>query len=263
MGAKLSNGLPKESEDNGLIDIGRELLKDPLTRIPVLAVVDCSRITTDTTTGGRDATVRILRMEQVHPDDRLELERLIRRAVERRKGAAMLPIDTERDLEAWFGTGVTVDDQGEVHVPGATADEPPAEGTLFADDAAPDPRVVDADEPLPAPEPEPAARPSLQALTWAAEVVIDHQKATVPQLVEAMGVTHDEAEGLLLTLGLAGVVLVSSTGNGSELHYDVLHAPSQIGVVRKALADDAADPDSDIYEHLSRPQADDGAEGGA
>src|SRR5690625_4331190 len=65
---RLASGLPK-GDANGLYAIAHQLLDDPLQRHVVVAVVDCSKITTDTATGARDATVRVLRIEQVHPDD--------------------------------------------------------------------------------------------------------------------------------------------------------------------------------------------------
>lgn len=105
---RLSSGLPK-GDENGLTAIARQLIDDPLERHVVIAVVDCSKITVDTATGAREATVRVLRIEQVHPDDRLEAERLVRRALEYRHGDEVLPIDIERDMEEWFGKGFELD----------------------------------------------------------------------------------------------------------------------------------------------------------
>lgn len=123
---RLSAALPKDPTKNGLNAIARELLDDPLTRHLVIAVVDCSKITTDTATGARDATVRVLRIEQVHPDDVTEAERLVRRALEYRSGETVLPIDIEKDLTSWFGEGFEVDTTaGEVTVPDdALIDDP-------------------------------------------------------------------------------------------------------------------------------------------
>lgn len=122
--ARLSAALPKDATKNGLDAIARELLDDPLKRHLVIAVVDCSKITTDTATGARDATVRVLRIEQVHPDDVTEAERLVRRALEYRSGDTVLPIDVEKDLASWFGQDVTVDTAtGLVLVPSDFDDE--------------------------------------------------------------------------------------------------------------------------------------------
>lgn len=256
MAIRMTNGLPKESEENGLIDIARELLKEPLKRIPVVGVVDCSKITTDTSSGAREATVRVLRLEQVHPDDRLELERIIRRSLEWRRGDEVLPIDLERDLEAWFPEGTTVDlDTGELRIPGETAVEADRAGALFDDGSAPDGDApVEDDEPVVQDLP----KPSLQALTWAAEVVLEQQKAHPILLAETMGISQDEAEGTLLVLAAAGVLSVTVPGGGKDgrAHFDVLMPPSQVGVVRRNLAAMAEDPTSRIFEHLSRPGAD-------
>lgn len=105
---RLQSGLPK-GDANGLSAIARHLIDAPLDRHLVLAVVDCSKITTDTATGEQEATVRVLRIERVHPDDVTEAERLVRRALEYRHGDEVLPIDIERDLEEWFGKGFELD----------------------------------------------------------------------------------------------------------------------------------------------------------
>ena len=111
---RLSSGLPK-GDANGLEAIARALVDNPHERHVVIAVVDCSRITTLTDTDEAVATVRVRRIERVHPEDRLEAERLVRRALEFRHGETVLPIETERDLESWFGAGTLVDpDTGEV-----------------------------------------------------------------------------------------------------------------------------------------------------
>jgi len=102
---KLSSGLPKDPERNGLAWIGRDLLTNPQNRHLMLAIIDCSRITTDTDTGMREPTARVLRIERVHPQDVPEVERLVRRALEHRQGDTVLPIDVEREIESWLGEG--------------------------------------------------------------------------------------------------------------------------------------------------------------
>lgn len=125
---RLSSSLPKDADQNGLYAIARELLDDPLRRHVVLAVVDCSKITTDTSTGAREPTVRILRIEQVAPADIAEAERLVRRALEHRSGDTVLPIDIERDMEAWFGKGYELDPEtGELTPTGDYTEDPDAE----------------------------------------------------------------------------------------------------------------------------------------
>jgi hypothetical protein len=142
---RLAAALPKDPTKNGLAAIASELLLDPLKRHLVVAVVDCSKITTDTGTGDCEATVRVLRIEQVHPDDRAQAERLVRRALEYRSREQVLPIDLERDLEEWFGKDVTVDmATGLVTVPSdgltdelvTNHDDAPFEGGDDDDDAA-------------------------------------------------------------------------------------------------------------------------------
>lgn len=122
--SRLSSALPKDPTKNGLEAIAHDLLEDPLRRHLVVAVVDCSKITEDTATGAREATVRVLRIEQVHPDDRSEAERLVRRALEYRSGQSVLPIDIEKDLTSWFGKDVIVDTAtGLVTVPSDFVDD--------------------------------------------------------------------------------------------------------------------------------------------
>lgn len=124
--ARLASGLPKDADQNGLFAIARELIEDPLRRHVVIAVVDCSKITTDTQTGAREATIRVRRIEQVHPGDTTEAERLVRRALEFRMGDTVLPIDIERDMEEWFGQGVELDTAtGELTLPGDDAGDEP------------------------------------------------------------------------------------------------------------------------------------------
>lgn len=121
--SRLSSGLPKDPNQNGLHSIARELLDDPLQKHVVIAVVDCSKITTDTMTGAREATIRVRRIEQVHPLDTSEAERLVRRALEYRMGDEVLPIDIERDMEEWFGKGFELDpESGELRETGTDPD---------------------------------------------------------------------------------------------------------------------------------------------
>jgi len=126
--ARLSSGLPKDADQNGLFAIARELIEDPLRRHVVIAVVDCSKITVDTTTGAREATIRVRRIEQVNPADTIEAERLVRRALEYRMGDTVLPIDIERDMDEWFGKGFTLDPEtGELTE--APADDEPGDAS--------------------------------------------------------------------------------------------------------------------------------------
>lgn len=115
---RLSSGLPKDPQKNGLGAIAGALLNNPHHKHLVIALVDCSKITEDTDTGERQPTIRILRIERVAPEDQDEAERLVRRALEYRSGDTVLPLDIERDLESWFGKGVEVDvTTGELTLP--------------------------------------------------------------------------------------------------------------------------------------------------
>jgi hypothetical protein len=111
---KLSSGLPKEADRNGLYALAGKLLNDPTERHVVVAVVDCSKITTNTDTGEREATVRVLRIEAVAPQDDREAQRLVRRALEHRTSVDVLPIELERDLEEWFGEFTFDPETGEI-----------------------------------------------------------------------------------------------------------------------------------------------------
>ncbi len=273
---KLSSGLPKEPDDNGLIDIARSLMRGKrLERVVVMAVVDCSRITTDQTNGAQDATIRILRMEQVHPDDKLEAERLVRRGLEYRKGDTVLPLDLERDLSAWFGkgdpeaeeepdqTGVAVEDDPEggglFDLSGAVEVEPGEQAAAVDDELTTDATDL---EPL-----APAAVPSAHDVIWSAEVVLEAQEANAAVLVERMGVERDYALSLLLVLALAGVVTTGDPNlpagvwndirTAEGLRYTVTQPPSQITPTRKALEAKTADPASAVYAHVSHTTSSD------
>lgn len=98
----LSGRLPK-GEANGLAPILRKLLDEPHTVHVVVALVDCSKITTNVDDGDRVPTVRVRRIEAISdPDDRDRLRMLLTREYERRTGKTVLPFDLEQDLRAAF-----------------------------------------------------------------------------------------------------------------------------------------------------------------
>ena len=105
---KLASALPK-GDGNGLTAIARDLIDDPHRKHVVIAVLDCSKITTSTDTGEVEATVRVRRIERILPIDAPAAERLLRRALEARAGDTQLPIDLEEELEEIFGPDVTLD----------------------------------------------------------------------------------------------------------------------------------------------------------
>ena len=106
---RLSSGLPKDPEKNGLAHLGRSLLTNPHHRHLMIALVDVAKVTTNVDTGEREPTVRILRIERVAPQDVPETERLVRRALEHRSGESVLPLDLEQSIEEWLGNGFHLD----------------------------------------------------------------------------------------------------------------------------------------------------------
>jgi hypothetical protein len=104
MSAKLASALPKGAND-GLSPIADALVDQPHRVRVVLALVDCSKITTDADTGDVIPTARIRRIEAiVDPADGARLVRLLQRQYERRTGATVLPLDLEEDLASAFDT---------------------------------------------------------------------------------------------------------------------------------------------------------------
>ena len=99
----LSSSLP-QGEANGLTAISRELVENPHKVHVVLALVDCRKVVTDADTGDVQPTARIRRIEVVGGgQDNKVAQRMLRRALEERTGATVLPFDLEEDLRAAFG----------------------------------------------------------------------------------------------------------------------------------------------------------------
>lgn len=87
--AKLASQLPK-GDGNGLQALVSQFIEDPKAVHVVIAVVDCSKIVTDTTTGDVEPTVRIRRIEPVYGLDRATAERMLLAALEERTGMVSL-----------------------------------------------------------------------------------------------------------------------------------------------------------------------------
>lgn len=122
---KLTSGLSKGTGD-GLASLARLALRAPRRRRLAIAVLDCSKITVDTETQAKEATMRVIRLEPVAPEDVPEIERLYVRAIEAREGQKMLPLDMRTKLEEAFGKGYRIDPAtGEIFVPDL---EPPMPG---------------------------------------------------------------------------------------------------------------------------------------
>lgn len=122
---KLVSGLSKGNGD-GLSALARLALRNPRRRQMAIVICDCSKITVDTETRAKEATIRVLRLEKIAPDDVPEIERLYLRAIEAREGRQMLPLDMRTKLEEAFGRGYRIDPTtGEIIVPDL---EPPLPG---------------------------------------------------------------------------------------------------------------------------------------
>lgn len=89
MSVKLAAKLP-DGEANGLVRILRALTQAPGDSHVVVAVVDCSRITTDIDTGDVIPTARILEIEPLSERDADAALEMLRRAFVRRTGQQML-----------------------------------------------------------------------------------------------------------------------------------------------------------------------------
>lgn len=114
---KLKNGLSKGQGD-GLSAVARLALREPRRRQIALVICDCSQITVDTETQAQEATIRVIRLEKIAPDDVQEAERLYLRAIEAREGRQMLPLDLQTKLEEAFGKDYRIDPvTGEIIVP--------------------------------------------------------------------------------------------------------------------------------------------------
>lgn len=87
---KLASKLPKEYDDNGLDALRRKLISNPTETHVIVAVVDCSKLETDTDSGYVDATVRVLKVEAVMDSDLTDADAMIRRAHAKRTGKTTL-----------------------------------------------------------------------------------------------------------------------------------------------------------------------------
>lgn len=104
--------LPKGDADGTGVII-RDLIDKPHRYHVLLCVVDCSKVTTDHDTGEHVPTIRVRRAEVITRDDLPAAEKLIRRALEKRSGATVLPLEIEDEITAAFA-GVDPD-TGEVY----------------------------------------------------------------------------------------------------------------------------------------------------
>jgi hypothetical protein len=99
---RLSTSLPA-GEANGLGPVGARMVRDPHAVHVLIALVDCKQTITDNDSGDTVPVARIRRVEAVtNPEDIATCERLVRRAIEKRTGQTVLPMDLEDELNAAF-----------------------------------------------------------------------------------------------------------------------------------------------------------------
>ena len=98
---KLASALPK-GDGNGLDSIARQLVEQPHDMHVVIALVDCKKTTTDNDSGEVDPTARIRRVEVIDAADLGTAEKLMRRALEKRTGTTVLPLDIEDEIAEAF-----------------------------------------------------------------------------------------------------------------------------------------------------------------
>lgn len=106
MSASLSGSLPADDR-NGLDQVARAFINEPEGRHIIIALVDCTKITTKVDTGEETPTMRVRAIEGFLSTsaDGKEVRRLWRRAFERRTGQVELPLELERELD-----GLTTED---------------------------------------------------------------------------------------------------------------------------------------------------------
>lgn len=114
MSAKIGGQLPK-GDANGLGPIVRDLIDHPHRFHVLLAIVDCKKVAMDHDSGEVIPTARIRRVEVVLPEDLKSAEKLLRRALEKRAGLTVLPMDLEDEVSIAFNrvdprTGEFIDD---------------------------------------------------------------------------------------------------------------------------------------------------------
>jgi hypothetical protein len=96
-----------KGETNGLDQIASELVAEGEGTAPrrfraVLAIIDTKRVSVDSDTLDKLATVRFRRIEVLLPGDLGAAEKLIRRALEARSGQTTLELDLEDEIRQAF-----------------------------------------------------------------------------------------------------------------------------------------------------------------
>lgn len=127
MAVKLSAKLPGGDAD-GLAPIARELINHPHRFHVLMVLVDCQNSHVDYDSGDVVPTARIRRAEVIDRADLPAAEKLMRRALERRSGDTVLPMELEDEIVLAFQridprTGELLDDPAEDGKPSDRGDQ--------------------------------------------------------------------------------------------------------------------------------------------
>lgn len=98
---KLAGALPK-GDGNGLASLDRVVANDPDTRHVLIAVVSTRKLITDIETGDVEAQMKIDRVERLLAEDAELAEKMLRRALQKRSGETVLPIDVADEISEIF-----------------------------------------------------------------------------------------------------------------------------------------------------------------
>lgn len=123
---KIAGALPK-GEANGLATLDRIVTSDTEMRHVVIAVLATKKVVTDIETNETEAQMRIERIERILPLDVEVAEQLLRRALQKRSGQTVLPIDVEDDISSAFREAL-LDIHGDDPTTSAKDDRPTSDG---------------------------------------------------------------------------------------------------------------------------------------
>jgi hypothetical protein len=113
--AKLSGALPK-GDRNGIADLEAQFVKDPTRTHVFIVVADTAKVTQNIDTGDVEPLLRILRIENVLPEDAARAEQLVRRSLEHRTGSKVLSIDLADEIAQIFADASVDTRTGEQHI---------------------------------------------------------------------------------------------------------------------------------------------------
>jgi hypothetical protein len=115
---KLAGRLPKD-DMNGLDARLKQFLDEPDTIQVALVMLKTSKVTKDVDAGGSlEPTLKILRVEAILPEDAKDAKKMLRRALEKRLGVTVLPLELEDEISAVFDDAATDRETGEQHTDG-------------------------------------------------------------------------------------------------------------------------------------------------